>query len=487
LSTPEWFVLQPPRSYDPRSHSRLSFSAARRAFLEGTDTPRAFLERCIELIETDERDVKAFVTTNIPGARTAADASVTRYEAGRPRSVVDGLPIAIKDLFETQDLPTQMNSRLFSDWHTGRDSAHVYVLRRAGALVVGKTVTTEFAMATPGPTRNPFDTTRTPGGSSSGTSAAVGAGMVPVGTGSQVRGSIIRPAGYCANYALKPTFGALNQQGGHGLAAPSQCVLGVHAATLTDCWEAAFFISSSAGGDPGYPGLYGEPTLGPAKKIDRLIRLDTLGWEGTEPQTRDEFERFIRGVEALGVEVLSRRDDERIEALERSMASIPDFMFPIFRWEMRWPGWVFRERGAHLMAPSVVERLARADEMSIEDYRRALEQRAGLCRAFAAAAELADAFVTLCSQGPAPVGMPVGDPVFSDISSNTLSPAMALPLLAVDGLPLGVQLVGMPHQDFRLAQQARWLAETYLGSQPRPHQAPTRGVRDPSPADASAQ
>jgi Asp-tRNA(Asn)/Glu-tRNA(Gln) amidotransferase A subunit family amidase len=149
LSTLESFVLQPPRSYDPRSHSRLSFSAARRAFLEGTDTPRAFLERCIKVIETDERHVKAFVTTNIPGARAAANASAARYQAGRPLSVVDGLPVAIKDLFETQDLPTQMNSPLFSDWHTGRDSAHVYVLRRAGALVVGKTVTTEFARTDP--------------------------------------------------------------------------------------------------------------------------------------------------------------------------------------------------------------------------------------------------------------------------------------------------------------------------------------------------
>jgi Asp-tRNA(Asn)/Glu-tRNA(Gln) amidotransferase A subunit family amidase len=163
-------------------------------------------------------EVKAFVSTHLPNARAAADASTERYRKGRPLSPVDGLPIGIKDVFETQDMPTQMNSPLFSDWHTGRDSVHVYVLRRAGALIVGKTVTTEFAQATPGPTRNPFDLTRTPGGSSSGSCAAVGAGMLPVATGSQVRGSIIRPAGYCGNYALKPTFGALNQQGAAGRA-----------------------------------------------------------------------------------------------------------------------------------------------------------------------------------------------------------------------------------------------------------------------------
>ena len=449
-------------TYDPRTHRRLSFAAARRSFLEGKDSPRAFLERCIEVIETRDPQVRAFVTTHIPNARAAADASTERYRAGRPLSPVDGLPVAIKDLFETQDMPTQMNSPLFSDWHTGRDSMHVYVLRRAGALIVGKTVTTEFAFATPGPTRNPFDLTRTPGGSSSGSCAAVGAGMVPVATGSQVRGSIIRPAAYCATYALKPTFGAFNQQGGHGLAAPSQCVTGPIAATLEDCWETGFFVSSRAGGDPGYPGLYGEPTLGAPKKLDKVIRLDTLGWEGTEPGTKDEFERFLAKTRKLGVEVVSRRDDKRIEALETALLKIPDFMFQIFRWEMRWNGWTYRDRGAHLLSETVRERLDRADEMTMEDYRKALEQRSELCRLFGAAAECGDAFVTLCSQGPAPVGMPVGDPVFSDVSSNTLSPAYALPLLEVGGMPLGVQLIGLPHHDYELARQARWLSEAYL-------------------------
>src|SRR4051794_27027793 len=120
------------QSYDPRSHQRLSFAAARRAFTDGSDTPRAYLEKCIEVIETRDPEVKAFVSTHIPNARAAADASTERYRNGRPLSPVDGLPIAIKDVFETQDMPTGMNSPLFSDWHTGRDSAHVYVLRRAG-------------------------------------------------------------------------------------------------------------------------------------------------------------------------------------------------------------------------------------------------------------------------------------------------------------------------------------------------------------------
>lgn len=448
-------------AYDPRTHKRPSFRSAVAAFLSGSDNPRAYLERCIETITERDPDVKAFVTTNLPNARAAADASAARYRAGQPLSTVDGLPIGIKDLYETADMPTQMNSPLFSGWYSGKDSAHVYTLRRGGAAIVGKTVTTEFGQATPGPTRNPFDLSRTPGGSSSGTSAAVAAGMVPAATGSQVRGSIIRPAGYCGNYALKPSFGALNRQGGHGLA-PSQSVLGVHAATLEDVWATAFYISSTAGGDPGFPGLLGESELGPGKKLARVIRLDTLGWDGTGGQAREEFEKFLRRLRALGIAVLSRRDDPRIETVEQLLRGIPGFMLPIFQWEMRWPGWIYRDRGAHLIAPSVLERLARGEKMTIADYRVALEKREALRRAVATIEEVADAAITLCAQGPAPVGMAVGDPVFADISSCTGGPAIALPLLALEGVPFGVQLIGFPQQDYRLAVQARWLAEAIL-------------------------
>ena len=455
--------METSRPYDPRSHQRLSFAKARQAFADGSDTPRAFLERCISTIEAREGTVRAFVSTHIPNARAAADASSERYRAGRPLSIVDGLPIGIKDVFETQDMPTQLGSPLFSDWHTGRDSAHVYQLRRAGALIVGKTVTTEFAMATPGPTRNPFDLERTPGGSSSGSCAAVAAGMLPVATGSQVRGSIIRPAGYCGNYALKPTYGALNQQGGHGLSAQSQCVLGTIAATLDDCWETAFFISMHAGGDPGYPGLYGEATVGAAKKPERVIRLDTLGWNTTEPETKDAFERFVAALKKLGIEVVSRKDDPRIEKLESLAARIPEFMMPIFSWEARWPGCVFQDRGKYLIAERVLDRLDFGNKMTIQDYRSALAWRAEFCQAFEATADIADAWITLCAPGPAPKGMAVGDPTFADISSNTLSPSIALPLLQISGLPVGLQVLGVRHRDHELAQYCHWLSAAYLG------------------------
>jgi Asp-tRNA(Asn)/Glu-tRNA(Gln) amidotransferase A subunit family amidase len=285
--------------------------------------------------------------------------------------------------------------------------------------------------------------------------------------GSQARGSIIRPASYCANYALKPTFGALNALGLQGMGAPSQCTVGIHAATLEDCWTAAFHISANAGGDPGHPGLYGEQTLGSPRKIERLIRLDTLGWDHVEPETRDAFERFIRQVEALGVTVIGRQDDARIDDLERMLRTVPDIMWPILLWEMRWPGRLARARGGdNAISKLVLERLEKADRMDIQEYRQALTRRDALYTNFAAVAEMADACVTLCTVGPAPSGMDVGNPAFADISSNLLSPALSLPLLAVSGLPLGVQLLGRRHQDFSLAQHADWLSQAYLSSQP---------------------
>ena len=449
--------------YDPRNPALRTFHDAIPAFLDGTDTPRDYLERCLEAIGEREPDVKAFVTTNVEGAREAADRSSDRYRRKRPLSAVDGMPVCIKDLYETVDMPTQMNSPVYEGWQSIRDAAHVYALRMGGAGIVGKTVTTEFGQATPGPTRNPFDLTRTPGGSSSGTAAAVGAGMVPAGSGSQVRGSIQRPAGYCGNYALKPTFGALNRGGGHSMA-PSQSVLGVHAGSLEDCWRTAFHISRTVGGDPGQPGLFGHPELERAVKPRRLARLETRAWPDTEDETREIFEKFLSGVGGQGVEIVSREDDDRVDALEKALLTIPDFMFDIFAYEMRWPTWGYRDMEGDLLSEAVLERLERGEQLSPEDYRDLLAARDALRRTFAALDGAFDGYLTLSAKGPPPVGMPVGDPVYGDVSSCLGAPAWNLPLLADRGLPMGIQLLGHPHEDYDLALRGRWFVESFLAA-----------------------
>ena len=152
-------------SYDPRTFSALTFFDCPAQFASGQDTPRAYLERCIEVIEQREPVVQAFAHLNVEGARAAADDSTKRWRSGNQRSAIDGLPVGIKDLLETRDMPTEMNCEALAGNFPKRDNAAVWALREAGAIPFGKTVTAELGGSHPGPTTNPFDRTRTPGGS----------------------------------------------------------------------------------------------------------------------------------------------------------------------------------------------------------------------------------------------------------------------------------------------------------------------------------
>ncbi|MGH7089078.1 MAG: amidase family protein, partial [Stellaceae bacterium] len=189
-----------PATTDPK---RRAFHSATRDFSAGSDTPRAYLERCLERISELEPKIGAFVALNLPAARAAADRSDERWRAGKPLSPIDGMPVGIKDIIETEDMPTEQGSPIFAGCRTGRDAATVTALKEAGAVAVGKTVTTEFAASEPRGTRNPFDLDRTPGGSSSGSAAAVGVGMLPSALGTQVVGSILRPSSFCGVYGFK--------------------------------------------------------------------------------------------------------------------------------------------------------------------------------------------------------------------------------------------------------------------------------------------
>ena len=449
-----------PAAYDPRTHTLLAFHDRIAAFEDGSDTPRDYLERCLEVIDAQEKTVRAFVAMNVDGARKAADASSARYKAGTALSLVDGMPFGVKDLYETVDMPTQMNSPKYEGWQGNRDSAHAFALRRGGAVILGKTTTTEFGAAAPPPTRNPFDSSKTAGGSSSGSSAAVGACMLPAASGSQVRGSIVRPAGYCANFALKPSFGGLNRGGGHSLA-PSQSVLGVHAGTLEDCWRTAFYISSHAGGDPGTPGLFGEPTLGAARKPARLIRLESAGWAGTTDATKAAFEAYLGELADQGVAIVGRRDDPQVEALETALMRIPDLLPGLLGYEARWPLGDYESTMPGCLSETLRTRYEASLAVTVDEYRAMLATRAEIRAAQEALRESADAFVLLCSQNPPPDYPDIGNTIYGDVSSTLGAPAFALPLLAVDGLPVGAQLMGWPGDDFAIACRSRWLMAAF--------------------------
>jgi Asp-tRNA(Asn)/Glu-tRNA(Gln) amidotransferase A subunit family amidase len=444
----------------------MTLAALRHAFASGSTSPRHYLEECLERIERREPVVQAWVTLGADAARQAADAATLRWRAGLPLSRFDGIPVGVKDLIHTADLPTQMNSPLYAGWHSGRDAASVWWLRQGGSIVLGKTVTTEFGVGASGPTTNPHDATRTPGGSSSGSAAAVAAGMVPWALSTQAMGSIIRPAGYCGVYGFKPSFGALNRAGIHSLI-PSQGYLGTHAATLADAWEGAAEIAATAGGDAGYAGLGGGPDLPAPQKPRRLLRLRTSAWNETDAESQAAFDDCLARLREAAIDVVDAEADEAARAFEADLADWIEVYMDIVCWEMRWPMAMYAADGAEKIAERATGFYRHGLAMTRDRYAAALARRRLYAERHAAFAARFDAVITPATPGPAPVGLKfTGSPGFNSLSSGLGAPAFSLPLLSVRGLPLGVQLIGYRDRDADLAGVAAWF-DTALAARHR--------------------
>lgn len=442
-------------TYDPAAARFPSFAEARAGF-GGEGSPRDLLESCLAAIGEREEDVRAFVSLDVEGARAAADAASERWRRGEQLSPVDGLPFGVKDCFDVAGEPTRVNSPWFDDAPAAEfDAAHVDALRRGGAYVLGKTVTTEFTMALSGPTWNPWDLTRTPGGSSSGSAAAVAAGMLPLATGSQVRGSGIRPASICGVPAYKPTFGALNRHGGID-PTPSLNHLVLLGGTIADIWDGAQQIARAVGGDPGHRPLAMSPLPAPRRPL-RLARQYTIGWEKTDEASKAAFERWLEALRDDGAEILEPGDSPELSAYEDRTARVIEFFFDLF-WEVRWPWLAARERAPERFSHVMHRHLDNAAGLTIDDYVAALERQEELRRLHRALEGQVDGFVTLAHIGPGQEGQPeMGTPWYNDASSAVGAPTANLPLLAVDGLPLGVQLMGFEHRDADMIAIARWL------------------------------
>src|SRR5689334_13529148 len=351
----------------------MPFSSATAGFAAGGDTPRAFLERCLDRLAEFEPEVGAFVCHDIAAARAAADKSTARWRDGRKLSPVDGMPLGIKDIIETADMPTEQGSPLFAGWRTGRDAASVAALREAGAVILGKVVTTEFAATEPRGTRNPWDIERTPGGSSSGSAAAVACGMVPAALGTQVVGSILRPASFCGVVGFKPSVGGINRGGSYDYF--SQSCTGVLAASLEDAWLVAVNIVSRAGGDPGYPGLQGPPEPPREQRPRALAVLQTSGWEIAAPEARRVFEAAATRLAEAGIALSDRHADPGIAEVEGATSDAAELTRTINAWEGRWPLNTYRDRDASKLSKSALERLTTAEAMNLADYGAAIARR----------------------------------------------------------------------------------------------------------------
>lgn len=445
-----------------RTPHALDFHPARAAFLAGKDDPRAFLERCIERIEARDKDVRAFITLGLANAREAADASARRYRDGKPLSAVDGMPFGVKDIMDTFDLPTQMGNPIYKGWQPRWDAACVHALRSGGAIVVGKTVTTAFASGETNETCNPIDLRRTPGGSSSGSAASVGAGMVPVALGTQTQGSTLRPAGFCGAFGFKPTHGALTMQGVHPISL-SHDHLGIIAANLDDLWTTSHRIATAAG-SPGGPGLQGAAEQLPAaRKPRKMIVMYTQAWEKeVDVQTQASFEALLDRLRKAGVQLVTRKEDAAYASLEDDFfGAFAERSVDITSYEMLYPYQQYFAKHPDLLEKRHVERVRAGVKVTPAYYDELLAEKVKMKERTHRVMQGSDAIITLSSSGPAPLGHAhTGSRAYLLFASFLQLPAFSLPLLQSDGMPVGAQIIGPSGHDGELCAVARWMTET---------------------------
>lgn len=432
----------------------LSAAEAARLIRDGLINSEQLVEACLVRVrEVDER-IGAWAFLDPDYALTQARAADERRREGRPTGPLHGVPIAIKDIFDTADMPTENGSALHAGRAPSRDATAVTMLRIAGAIVLGKTVTTEFAYLSPGKTRNPHNPEHTPGGSSSGSAAAVAAGMVPLALGSQTNGSTIRPAAFCGVVGFKPTYGLISR---HGVLPLSRSLdhVGLFARTIEDI---SLILEQVVGYDARDPDTrprarspfvelaLEEPPLPPM-----FAFIKTPMWERADEDTREGLTELIEnlGPQAEEVELFSVAADAwrwHQTIMSAEMA---------FNLDREW------QHGRDKLLVEMRGQLAYGREIRAVDYQCALAQIEPLREVFLELFEQRyDAIITPAATGAAPSGLAsTGDPSFCTLWTLCGMPAVSLPLLqAANGLPLGVQLVGPRNGDARLLRTARWLA-----------------------------
>jgi len=432
----------------------LSASDAARLIRDGVISSEQLVEACQARVRATDAEVQAWAFLD-PGhaLAQAREADDWRLQ-GRPTGPLHGVPVGIKDIVDTADMPTENGSVLHAGRTPSRDATVVAMLRAAGAVIMGKTVTTEFAGGAPSKTRNPHNPAHTPGGSSSGSAAAVAAGMVPLALGSQTNGSTIRPASFCGVYGFKPTHGLIPR---HGMFALSRTLdhVGLFARTVEDL---ALLAGQIVGYDERDPDTrpraripFAEVAAEEPPLTPMLGFVRTPHWERADEETKAAFAELI---EHLG---------DRVEEVELFPSAAEAWQWHLTIMEAEMAANLEREwqTGRDRLSEWLRGRLERGREVRALDYQRAVARIRPIHESFSELCALRyDAILTPAAPGTAPTGLAsTGDPSFCTLWTLCGMPAVSLPLMqGTNGLPLGVQLVGPRDGDARLLRTARWLA-----------------------------
>jgi len=438
----------------------VSAAEVAQAIREGALTSEEVVRACLLRIREMEPRVQAWAFLDEDHALAQARAADELKRSGAPIGPLHGVPVGIKDIFDTADLPTERGSALDAGRTPSRDAAAVTLLRAAGAVILGKTVTTEFASGAPAKTRNPHDPERTPGGSSSGSAAAVAAAMVPLAIGSQTNGSVIRPAAFCGVVGFKPTHGLIPRT---GMLTVSRTLdqVGVFARTIPD---AALIAEQLVGYDERDPDTRPRARL-PLREIAAqdppieplLALVKTPRWGTAEEEMKEAFLELAGSLGSRVEEVELFPSAEEAWGWHRTIMDAETAASLVLEWE----------RGRDRLSSAVREQIERGRKVTAADYLRALSLvpriRDSLAELFE---QRYDAILTPAVPGPAPRGLgSTGDPSFCTPWTLCGMPSVSLPLLRTSGgLPLGVQLVGPRDGDARLLRTARWLAAEVASS-----------------------
>lgn len=431
----------------------LSATEAAREMAAGRLTAVALVEACLARISERDDDVAAWACLDRERVLAAAAQTDESRRRGNALPCLAGIPVAIKDIIDTADYPTENGTPVFKCRRPQKDAGVVAQLKAAGAIIFGKTVTTELAFFGPGKTKNPRDPARTPGGSSSGSAAAVADFQVPLALGTQTAGSLIRPASYCGVIGFKPTFGAVTRTGILPQSAPLDTV-GGYARTVEDI---AVMMDAISGYDAADPDMFPAalPRLAdgltePFAKRPRFAFVKSPAWPGADARARQAFEAFAArlGARAEVVETELPADFDGSLRLQQivQFSDIARNYGPI------------ADANPDVVSSKLKEVIAEGRTFSSADYAAARAERDPLYHALNSIVAHYDAILTPAAPGVAPESLAsTGSPMFNALWTYLGMPCISLPLLELDGLPLGAQFVAGRCRDRDLLRVAQWI------------------------------